>query len=88
MSTGKRALEEEEFGEDAIQFVQSNPRVMRRWQSLAHQAGLTIQVEVIKHRVRSSGGDFDEHVGEFLREWREERPEEATILGLSRLLRS
>ena len=45
-------------------------------------------MEVIKHRVRSSGGDFDEHVGEFLREWCEERPEEATMLGLSRLLRS
>jgi len=88
-STGKRSMEEEEeFSEDAIQFVQSNPRAMRRWANLAHQVGMTNRVEVIKHRVRSSGGDFDEHVGEFLREWREEKPQEATLSGLCSLLRS
>ena len=27
-------------------------------------------MEVIKYHVRSSGGVFDEHMGEFVREWR------------------
>ena len=43
---------------------------------------------MIKHRVRSNGGDFDEHLGEFLREWKEEKPLEATLPGLCNLLRS
>merc|ERR1711867_294723 len=81
-------LEDKEFSEDAIQFVQSKPRAMRWWATLAHRVGMTNRVEVIRHRVRSNGGDFDEHVGEFLREWKEEKPLEATLSGLCNLLRS
>ena len=81
-------LEDKEFNEEAIQFVQFNSKAMRRWVTLAHQIGMTHRVEVIKHRVRSNGSDFDEHVGEFLREWREEKPQEATLSRLCKLLRS
>ena len=81
-------LEDKEFNEDAIQFVQSKSKAMRRWVTLAHQIGMTHRVEVIKHRVRSNGSDFDEHVGELLREWREEKPQEATLSRLCKLLRS
>ena len=84
----KDQLEDKEFSEDAIQFVQSKPRAMRRWATLAHQVGMTNRVEVIRHRVRTNGGDFDEHLGEFLREWKEEKPQEATLPGLCNLLRS
>ena len=72
-----------EISEEMIEFVKSNPRVMRRWQSLAHAAGLSHRVEVIKARIRSEGRDLDEHVEEFLREWMEYRPEQATLAGLS-----
>jgi hypothetical protein len=30
-------MEDEEIPEEVIQFVSENPRIMRRWQSLAHQ---------------------------------------------------
>jgi hypothetical protein len=39
-SVGKRhigSLEDEDIPEEVIQFVSENPRIMRRWQSLAHQ---------------------------------------------------
>jgi hypothetical protein len=36
-SVGKRHMEDEEIPEEVIQFVSENPRIMRRWQSLAHQ---------------------------------------------------
>jgi hypothetical protein len=39
-SVGKRhigSMEDEEIPEEVIQFVSENPRIMRRWQSLAHQ---------------------------------------------------
>jgi hypothetical protein len=79
---------EEELEEAAIQFVQSNPRVMRRWQSLAHQLGLGPgRVEVIRHRVRQQGGDLDEHVGEAVREWQEQEGRAATLAQLGRHLR-
>jgi len=87
--SNKRLLEvEEDLEEPAIQFVSRNVRVMKRWQSLAHQLGLTDSVEIIKHRVRASGGDLDEHVGEVLREWKGERPGEATLVGLVTNLRA
>ena len=35
-----------EISEEMIEFVKMNPRVMRRWQSLAHSAGLSHRVEV------------------------------------------
>ena len=76
-----------EISEEMINFVKNNPRVVRKWHSLAHAAGLTSRVEVIKHRIRSEGRDFDEHVEEFLREWMETSPEKATLGGLIRLLR-
>ena len=72
----------EEISEEMIEFVKMNPRVMRRWQSLAHSAGLSHRVEVIKARIRSEGRDMDEHVEEFLREWMEYRPEAASLAGL------
>ena len=40
-SRSKRPLEQEELEEAMIMFVQSNPRVMKRWTLLAHQLGLT-----------------------------------------------
>jgi len=87
----KRLLEVEaeleDLEEPAIQFV-ARSRVMRRWQSLAHQLGLTDSVEIIKHRVRASGGDLDEHVGEVLREWKDLRGTEATLGGLVTNLRA
>ena len=49
---------------------------------------MTHRIEVIKHRVRSNGSDFDEHIGELLRAWREEKPQEATLSRLCKLLRS
>jgi hypothetical protein len=36
-SVGKRHMEDEDIPEEVIQFVSENPRIMRRWQSLAHQ---------------------------------------------------
>ena len=76
-----------EISEEMINFVKNNPRVVRKWHSLAHAAGLSSRVEVIKHRIRSEGRDFDEHVEEFIREWMEMIPEKATLGGLIRLLR-
>lgn len=81
-------MEDEEITEDMIEFVMENPRVMRRWTNLAHQAGLSSRIPVIQARVRSEGRDHDEHVGELLREWRERRPGEATRSGLAKLLRT
>jgi hypothetical protein len=42
-SGGKRhigSMGDEEIPEDVIQFVSENPRIMRRWQSLAHMCQL------------------------------------------------
>jgi len=76
----KRLLEvEDELDESVIQFVASSPRVMKSWTKLAYQLDLSDKVEIIRHRVRSSGGDLDEYVGEVLREWREEVGPEATV---------
>ena len=76
----KRLLEvEEELDESVIQYVAASPRVMKSWTKLAHQLDLSDKVEIIRHRVRSSGGDLDEYVGEVLREWREEVGPEATV---------
>jgi len=80
---GKRLLEvEEELDESVIQFVAASPRVMKSWTKLAYQLDLADKVEIIRHRVRSSGGDLDEYVGEVLREWREEIGPEATVPAL------
>lgn len=80
---GKRLLEvEEELDESVIQFVAASPRVMKSWTKLAYQLDLSDKVEIIRHRVRSSGGDLDEYVGEVLREWREEMGPEATVPAL------
>jgi len=76
------------ISEDMIDFVKKNPRILRKWQSLAHSVGMSDRVEVIKARIRSEGRDFDEHVEEFLREWSEFRPETANLGGLIKLLRS
>jgi hypothetical protein len=50
----KRSLthSEEEISEEVIQFVSENPRVMRRWQSLAHQvpARCTLLSEHVKRQ--------------------------------------
>ena len=40
-----------EISEEMIEFVKMNPRVMRRWQSLAHSAGLSHRVEVTSDHV-------------------------------------
>eukprot|EP00092_Neocalanus_flemingeri_P002691 GFUD01002881.1.p1 GENE.GFUD01002881.1~~GFUD01002881.1.p1 ORF type:complete len:507 (+),score=134.89 GFUD01002881.1:50-1570(+) len=85
---GKRRQEMEgEITEEMIEFVMVNPRIMKRWQNLAHSVGLSHRVEVIKARIRSEGRDHDEHVGEFLREWAEQKPEAATLGGLINLLK-
>lgn len=76
-----------EITEEMIEFVMMNPRIMKRWHSLAHSAGLSNRVEVIKARIRSEGRDHDEHVAEFLREWMEHKPEAATLGGLINLLK-
>lgn len=81
-------LDNEDISEEVIQFVSENPRIMRRWQNLAHQAGLSARVPVIQARIRADGRDFDEHIAEFIREWVERRPGEASLGGLVRLLRS
>merc|ERR1712130_868242 len=73
--------------EGMIDFVMMNPRIMKRWHTLAHAAGLSGRVEVIKARIRQEGRDMDEHVAEFLREWIEQKPEAATLGGLISLLR-
>lgn len=78
---------EAEITEEMIEFVMMNPRIMKRWHSLAHSAGLSNRVEVIKARIRSEGRDHDEHVAEFLREWIEHKPEAATLGGLINLLK-
>ena len=57
-------VEEEELDESVIQFVAASPRVMKSWTKLAYQLDLSDKVEIIRHRVRSSGGDLDEYVGE------------------------
>ena len=64
-----------------INYLKTNPRIMRRWQSLAHSVGLTDRVEVIKARIRAEGRDYDDHVEEFIREWIENSPERATMQG-------
>jgi len=76
-----------EITEEMIEFVMMNPRIMKRWQNLAHAAGLSGRVEVIKARIRTEGRDWDEHVAEFLREWMEQKPEAATLGGLINLLK-
>ena len=73
---------EEELDESVIQFVAASPRVMKSWTKLAYQLDLSDKEEIIRHRVRSSGGDLDEYVGEVLREWREELGPEATVPAL------
>jgi len=70
-----------------LEYVSSNPLIMKKWQSLAHQTGLSSRVPVIQARIRGEGRDFDEHVTEFFREWMERKPGEATIGGLISLLR-
>jgi len=77
-----------EITEEMIEFVMQNPRVMRKWQSLAHSVGMSHRVEVIKDRVRRDGRDLDENVAEFLREWIELKPEVANLGGLINLLKS
>ena len=57
-------VEDEELDESVIQFVAASPRVMKSWTKLAYQLDLSDKVEIIRHRVRSSGGDLDEYVGE------------------------
>ena len=47
---------EEELDESVIQFVAASPRVMKSWTKLAYQLDLSDKVEIIRHRVRSSGG--------------------------------
>lgn len=86
----KRELDnsDQEISEDMIEFISANPRIMRRWQSLAHQVGLSNRVPVIQMRIRMEGRDHDEHVGELIREWMERKPGEATVGGLVKLLRS
>jgi len=76
-----------EISEEIIEFVMQNPRIMKRWNNLAHSVGLSHRVEVIKARIRSEGRDHDEHVAEFLREWIEQKPETATLGGLINLLK-
>ena len=44
-------------------------------------------MEIIKARIRNDGRNYDEHVAEFLREWKEQKPTEATVDGLVNLLR-
>ena len=78
---------EQEISEQMISFVMNNSIILRRWQSLAHGAGLSHRLEVIKARVRAEGGDLDQHIAELIREWREVSPENATLSGLVRLLR-
>jgi len=86
---GKRRQDMEgDITEEMINFVMLNPRIMKRWQSLAHSTGLSDRVEVIKARIRNEGRDHDEHVGEFLREWKEQKPETATLGGLVHLLKT
>lgn len=84
----KRELDSAEISEEMIQFVSENPRIMRRWQSLAHQAGMSARVPIIQARIRMDGRDHDEHIVEFIREWTERMPGEATVSGLVKLLRS
>ena len=76
-----------EISDQMINFVKKNSIILRRWQSLAHSAGLSHRVEIIKARVRGEGGDLDQHVTELLREWVEEFPETANLGGLIKLLR-
>lgn len=76
-----------EISEQMINFVKKNSIILRRWQSLAHSAGLSHRVEIIKARVRAEGGDLDQHVTELIREWVEEFPESANLGGLINLLR-
>ena len=87
VSSGDQRQDQVEISEEMITFVKNNPRVMRKWHSLAHAAGLSSRVEVIKARIRSENRDFDEHLEEFLREWIERSPERATLGGLVRILR-
>jgi len=77
----------DEINEEMLEYVSSNPLIMKKWQSLAHQTGLSSRVPVIQARIRGEGRDFDEHVTEFFREWMERKPGEATIGGLISLLR-
>ena len=76
-----------EISEQMINFLKKNSIILRRWQSLAHSAGLSHRVEIIKARVRAEGGDLDQHVAELIREWVEECPETANLGGLIKLLR-
>jgi len=77
----------DDINEEILEYISSNPLIMKKWQSLAHQTGLTSRVPVIQARIRGEGRDFDEHVTEFFREWMERKPGEATIGGLISLLR-
>ena len=60
-------METAEITEEMMQFVSENPRVMRRWQNMAHQAGMSARVPVIQARIRMEGRDHDEHVVELIR---------------------
>jgi len=51
------------------------------------KVGLSSRVPVIQARIRNDGRDFDEHIAEFIREWSERKPGEATVGGLVGLLR-
>jgi len=80
--------EDEEISEEMIEFVMANPRVMRGYTKLAHQAGLTSRLPVIKMRIMSEMRDHDEFVAEILREWKERSPGDATRVGLVKILRA
>lgn len=77
----------DEISEEMIEYISANSLLMKKWQNLAHQTGLSSRVPVIQARIRNDGRDFDEHISEFLREWMERKPGEATVGGLIALLR-
>ena len=54
--------------------------VTRSWRGLVQQVGFAVRVEVVRHRVHSSNGDFDEHVSGFLREWRGRGPDSSLAI--------
>ncbi|XP_023343992.1 uncharacterized protein LOC111713371 [Eurytemora carolleeae] len=83
----RRREEEEGISEEIIEYVSRNPMIMTKWQNLAHQVGLSSLVPVIKARIRQDGRDYDEHISEFIREWTERNPGEATVRGLICVLR-
>ena len=50
-----------------IEYISGNPLIMKKWQNLAHQTGLSSRVPVIKARIMQDARDFDEHISEFIR---------------------